>query len=189
VSSVVRFEAPAAAVRAAIDFLRPMAGRPYSYGYEPAAHEPPPTAAFETHRVLILNARTAPRRLPLDEHGATLVRHRSAVRDFYDDAQLIDRYYREAAAVIRATTGAHRVEVFDRGGARMRRPRCDDCEAVELRRVTMRSCRARLRRRNRAFLVKHPRNSTTDAGFALLASFAYGIRLPQYFEVKNDSDG
>jgi hypothetical protein len=113
VSSVVQFAAPAAAVRAEIDFLRPMAGRPYSYGYEPAGHEPPPTAAFETHRVVILNARSAPRRLSLDEHGAVLVRHRSDVQDFYDDAQLIDRYYREAAAVIRSATGAHRVEVFD----------------------------------------------------------------------------
>jgi hypothetical protein len=70
VSSVVQFAAPAAAVRAEIDFLRPMAGRPYSYGYEPAGHDPPPTAVFETHRVVILNARSAPRRLSLDEHGA-----------------------------------------------------------------------------------------------------------------------
>jgi hypothetical protein len=65
------------------------------------------------------------------------------------------------------------------GGAGMRRPRCDGCEAEELRRVTMRSCRARFRGRNRAFLVKHSRNSITVVGFMLLASFAYGIRLPQ----------
>jgi hypothetical protein len=112
-SSVVHTEVPAAAVRAEIEFLRPMAGRPYSYGYEPASHEPPPTAEFEAHRVVILNARTAPRRLSLDVHGATLVTHRSGVQDFYDDTQLIELYYREAAAVIRSATGAHRVEVFD----------------------------------------------------------------------------
>jgi hypothetical protein len=42
-----------------------------------------------------------------------LVKHRSSVRDFYDDSRLIEVYYPEAAAVIQAATGAGRVLVFD----------------------------------------------------------------------------
>jgi hypothetical protein len=42
-----------------------------------------------------------------------LVTHRSSVRDFYDETRLIEVYYREAAAVIQAATGAGRVLVFD----------------------------------------------------------------------------
>src|ERR1700682_1998067 len=110
---MIHFEPRAGAVHADIEFLRPTAKRPFSYGYEAAGHEPPPTAEFETHSVLIQNARTAARQLSLAEHGVTLVSHRSRVLDFYDDAQLIDVYYAEAAAVIKSATGASRVVVFD----------------------------------------------------------------------------
>ncbi len=54
-----------------------------------------------------------PQRLNLDEHGATLVKHRSLVSNFYDDTLLVEAYYPEAAAVLRQATGAQRVVVFD----------------------------------------------------------------------------
>ena len=98
---------------APIGFLRPTQGRPFCYGYEPAAHEPSPTASFDAHSVEIHNARRLPLRLTLDEHGASLVKHQSIVSDFYDDTRLIKIYYPEAAAVIQAATGAGRVVVFD----------------------------------------------------------------------------
>jgi hypothetical protein len=104
---------PTGAVRAQIEFLKPTAHRVYSYGYEQGDHEPPATATFAAHRVVIRNARTEPGQLSLDEHGATLLEHRSSVRDFYDSAQLSAVYYPEAAAAIQAATGADRVVVFD----------------------------------------------------------------------------
>jgi hypothetical protein len=111
----IDFEVPAGAVRAQIEFLkRPTTNsRAYSYAYEPSDHEPPPTATFVSHRVVIRNARIGPGKLSLDEHGATLMEHRSSVRDFYDSEELTHVYYPEAAAAIKATTGADRVVVFD----------------------------------------------------------------------------
>ena len=100
-------------VSAQIGFLRPAQGRPFCYGYEPAVHEPAPTACFEAHSVEIHNARRLPQRLNLDEHGATLVKHRSLVSNFYDDTLLVEAYYPEAASVLRQATGAQRVVVFD----------------------------------------------------------------------------
>ena len=101
------------AVRAQIEFLRPTPGRPFSYGHEPAPHEPPATASFVSRSVDIRNVRTAPTRLTLYRNGATLLRHGSSVTDFYDDTQIVGVYYPEAAAAIRAATGAGRVLVFD----------------------------------------------------------------------------
>jgi hypothetical protein len=108
-------DAPTGAVRAEIEFLKPppIHNRAYSYGYEPGPHEPPPTATFASHRVLVRDARAEPGPLSLDEHGATLIEHRSSVQDFYDDEELIAGYYPEAAAAIKAATGADWVVVFD----------------------------------------------------------------------------
>jgi hypothetical protein len=112
-TNVIDFEASKGAVRAEIEFLLPTKDRPYSYGYEPGEHEPPATAIFAAHHVAIRNARTEPRQLSLDEHGAALIAHQTSVQDFYDDTQLIDVYYPESAALIKAATGADRVVVFD----------------------------------------------------------------------------
>jgi hypothetical protein len=112
-TSAVDLAMPTGAVRAEIEFLQAAKDRPYSYGYEPGDHEPPPTATFAAHLVAIRNARTNPRPLSLGEHGATLVEHHSRVQDFYDNEQLTAVYYPEAAAVIKAATGADRVVVFD----------------------------------------------------------------------------
>jgi hypothetical protein len=111
--SAVDLEIPAGAVFADIGFLQPTRERAYSYNYEPDGREPPATATFAAHRVVIRNARSEPKRLSLGEHGATLIEHRSDLRDFYDDEQLTDVYYPETAAVIKAATGADRVLVFD----------------------------------------------------------------------------
>lgn len=100
-------------VQAQIEFLIPTDGRAFSYGYEPAVHEPPSTAAFVPHPVDIHNARKQRPLLSLNQHGATLINHRSRVADFYDDSLLINVYYPEAAAAIQAATGAGRVLVFD----------------------------------------------------------------------------
>jgi hypothetical protein len=110
---LVDAEAPVRAVHTQIEFLRPTEARAYSYNYEPAPHEPPPTAQFEPHDVLIRNLRRAPVQLSLDRHGAALVEHRSALRDFYDEARIVEVYYPEAAALIKSAMGAQRVAVFD----------------------------------------------------------------------------
>ena len=85
------------AVRAQIEFLKRTPGRPFSYGHEPGADDPPPTAAFELLPVDIYDARRARSPLSLDRNGATLVTHRSAIRDFYDEDELVAAYYPEAA--------------------------------------------------------------------------------------------
>jgi hypothetical protein len=112
-NTVVACEDRTSVVRAQIEFLKPTPERPFSYGHDPAAGDPAPTASFELRSVDIHNVRQVRSPLALDRNGATLVTHRSAVADFYDEAQLIETYYPEAAAVIQAATGASKVLVFD----------------------------------------------------------------------------
>jgi hypothetical protein len=65
------------------------------------------------HFVQIADARPILSELSLDEEGFGLVHHRSAVRDFYEDAEVERVYYREAEQLLKELTGADRVHVFD----------------------------------------------------------------------------
>lgn len=71
------------------------------------------TGAFEPHAVTIHDARPLVDRLGLDVQGFTLVRHRTAVVDFYDTAEVREIYYPEMETLVRQATGASKVIVFD----------------------------------------------------------------------------
>src|SRR5262245_7635969 len=63
--------------------------------------------------VRIQNARARADGASLEREGFALVPHASAVRDFYDDAEVAAVYEPEVKALVRRATGAVRVEVFD----------------------------------------------------------------------------
>ncbi len=67
------------------------------------------------HRVpmTISNGRRAVCQPTLDKEGFAFARHESAVRDFYDDAEIRRVYYPEIEALTKALTGARKVIVFD----------------------------------------------------------------------------
>lgn len=92
-------------------FLEPPEdGKPvveFSYG----SGEGQVTAIYTPRTVTIRDARTIA--ADLDVEGFELVRHRSRVRDFRDDAEAGALGREEAAALVRNATGARRVLVFD----------------------------------------------------------------------------
>lgn len=67
------------------------------------------------HRVpmMIRNGRRAARQPSLDEEGFAFARSESAVRDFYDDAEIRRVYYPEIERLTKELTGASKVIVFD----------------------------------------------------------------------------
>jgi hypothetical protein len=65
----------------------------------------------ELHEVSISNGRDE--ELSLEGNGFELVEHRTAVKDFFDAAELKKIYYSEVEALIQARSGAARVVVFD----------------------------------------------------------------------------
>ncbi len=67
----------------------------------------------EEHLVAIHDGRAAAEPFDLDRQGFALVRHDTAVTDFYDDAEIETVYEAEVESLVKAVTGASRVVVFD----------------------------------------------------------------------------
>ena len=102
-----------AATTAAMQFLRPMEGRPASYQYDPPAGTPVRTGTHDAHLIEIRNARPLAGSLSLDVQGFTLVRVPPDFVDFQDAAAIRAAFYPEVEQLIAAATGAGRVIAFD----------------------------------------------------------------------------
>ena len=68
---------------------------------------------YVLERVRIHDGRRRSEAFRLDREGFALVDHASAVTDFYDDREIAEIHEAEVRALIRETTGARRVEIFD----------------------------------------------------------------------------
>jgi hypothetical protein len=100
-------------VTAELNYLAPTSGKPRTYAFDPPPGEPKSTNLPEPHRVPIFDGRTIANTFSLDREGFELVRHPTAVRDFYDEAQIKRIYYPAAEAFLLATLKADRVLLFD----------------------------------------------------------------------------
>jgi len=103
----------AAAVEAPLFFLRPMAGRPASYQYDPPPGFPQRTGIYDPHAVTIRNARPLASGLSLDVQGFALLQAPSAFFDFQDDEAIRSAYYPEVERLLAGATGAALVINFD----------------------------------------------------------------------------
>jgi hypothetical protein len=100
-------------VLAELNYLGPMSERPRNYATEPPTGVPQSNTTRETHTMPIYDARPIASEISLDQEGFALLRHRTAMRDFWDDTELRETYYNEAEAVIAEATGATQVFIFD----------------------------------------------------------------------------
>jgi hypothetical protein len=100
-------------VKAELNYLAPTTQRPRTYTYTPPEGVPQTTVVNEPHTVTISDARPILAELSLDREGFSLVRHRSAVRDFYDEEEVKRVYYPESERLLKEATGADRVFIFD----------------------------------------------------------------------------
>jgi hypothetical protein len=100
-------------VNAELSYLAPVSGKPRTYAFDPPPGEPKSTNLPEPHRVPIFDGRAIANTFSLDRQGFQLVRHPTAVKDFYNEAQIRGIYYPAAEAFLRATLKADRVLLFD----------------------------------------------------------------------------
>lgn len=87
--------------------------KPFAYVGAPPAGLPQTRGEYETHAVRVENARPFAASLSLDVEGVAVVARRTAVRDFWDEAQTLALGHPEAAQLVKDMTGASRVVVFD----------------------------------------------------------------------------
>jgi hypothetical protein len=100
-------------VTAELNYLAPTSGKPRTYAFDPPPGEPKSTNLPEPHRLPIFDGRAIANTFSLDREGFQLVRHPTAVKDFYDEAQIQRIYYPAVEAFLRATLKADRVFLFD----------------------------------------------------------------------------
>lgn len=98
-------------VEAPVTYLADLSVKPVTYNPPQGTGAPRRDGNYRRFAVKIHDARsTAP---SLDREGFALVRHDTAVTDFYDDAQITATYHAEMERLIKQATGAHKVVVFD----------------------------------------------------------------------------
>ena len=71
------------------------------------------TGTHEMKQVVVRNGRLQADRLSLEKQGFVLVEHKTKVTDFFETAQLETIYYPEVEELIKNTSGASRVVIFD----------------------------------------------------------------------------
>src|SRR5579862_6002608 len=82
-------------VVAPLNFMAPMAEKPFSYNYDPPPGVPVRNGELAEHRITIHDARQISDALSLDREGFVLVRHQTAASDLYDEEIITSVYYPE----------------------------------------------------------------------------------------------
>ncbi len=100
-------------VTASLQFLATTDEMPVALVSEPGLGPDKHSWTTAEHDVVIDDARAMAEQLDLDRQGFALMRHPTAVRDFYDDDEVRRVYYPETEALVRSVTGAGKVIVFD----------------------------------------------------------------------------
>jgi len=100
-------------VVAGLNYLIPMADHPYSYVCTPPQGVPWENGTYELRQTAITDARHAAERASIDREGFALWEAPSEVRNFLDEEAITTTYYREAAGLALAATGARQAHVFD----------------------------------------------------------------------------
>ena len=100
-------------VEAHLTFLERGGDKPYTYVGEPPEGVPRTRGEYRRHAVRVEDARAIAGQLRLDVEGLALVRHQTAVHDFWDEAQTLALGHPEVAQIVKEATGASRVVVFD----------------------------------------------------------------------------
>ena len=100
-------------IPASLNYIAPSSERPVYYAYDPPAGTPRQTGTFALQTVSIQNARSVLDELSLDRQGFELRQHETKVKDFYDREEVQRVYYSEVEQLLKQTTGASRVVIFD----------------------------------------------------------------------------
>jgi hypothetical protein len=100
-------------VKAELNYLAPIVGKPRTYAFDPPPGEPKSTNLPEPHIVPIFDGRLIAKSFSLDREGFELVRHPTVVRNFLDDEEVRRVYYPLVEAFLKATLRADRVFIFD----------------------------------------------------------------------------
>ena len=103
-----------AGVEALINYSVDIGVKPASYGgINTFEADKKRTGKYLEHKVSIHDGRVIANELSLEREGFIFVRHATRVKNFYDEAEVRAVYYPEIEQLVKETSGAKRVLVFD----------------------------------------------------------------------------
>jgi len=107
-------EALSPAFEALINYLADTTETPESYGgVSQSEADRKRKGNYQEHRMPIYNGRLIVKQLSLDREGFILVNHETKMKNFYDEDEVRAVYYKETEELVKQTSGAKRVLVFD----------------------------------------------------------------------------
>ena len=83
------------------------------------------SGSYEKHRVWIHDGRPRTNQFNLDREGFAFMHHSAVITDFYDDKEVVERYYPTMERLLKKVTDASKVIIFDHTR------RIDDTDALE----------------------------------------------------------
>jgi len=113
-SRAERVEAYAPAFEARLNYLTDTTETPESYGgVRQEEADQKRKGKYAEFMMPIYNGREIAERLSLEREGFILVNHDTQVKNFYDEDEVRSVYYKETEELVKRTSGAKRVLVFD----------------------------------------------------------------------------
>jgi hypothetical protein len=112
-SDVLEQSAAADTIEATVNYLVSDGKEVFTYSGGPGSTEVRSGGTPDPHRMTFHNGRGEADRFVLDRDGFRFVRHDTKVADFFDEAEVRSRYYREMEELVKAESGASRVVIFD----------------------------------------------------------------------------
>jgi hypothetical protein len=100
-------------VEATMNYLADTSIKPVTYNPPPGTGEQRRVGNYGTFPVRVEDARPIADRLDLDREGFALVRRDTAVKNFYDENEVRETYYKEVERLLKAQTGASKIVIFD----------------------------------------------------------------------------
>ena len=113
IAAAARTETDAGHIDAPVVYLADLDVKPVSYNPPPGTALPHRDGNYRPFIVAMHDGRQVADKLSLDREGFELVRHETAVKDFYDDDEVRAVYYPELERLLKQATGAARVVIFD----------------------------------------------------------------------------
>jgi hypothetical protein len=113
-SRAERVEEAAPAFEALLNYLADTTETPESYGgVQQAVADQKRKGKYAEIAMPIYNGRAITERLSLEREGFLLLQHNTQVNNFYDEHEVRSIYYKETEELVKRTSGAKRVLVFD----------------------------------------------------------------------------
>ena len=109
-----RIGQPLESIQALLNYLVDSGEKPATYGgLRQSAADQKRKGNYQEHKMTIHNGRAIADQFSLEREGFIFVNHETKMKNFYDEDEVRSLYYKETEELVKRSSGAKRVVVFD----------------------------------------------------------------------------